>query len=458
MYRAAIWPALLTIVLFAPCLGGGFIYDDLPLLVETDRVVTATPHLAFTTEYTGFTQPKDWQYSVYRPLVVLTFSGLHRLFGLSPFAFHFVSMLMNAAATACFYWLLLALGQPRSVAMAATVLFAVHPLHVEPVAWVVGLAETQSGAFVLASLACFAYGKRGWSWLFAALAMFSKESALILPALIFVLACMYNGEPYRREPHNVAKRKRRAAVTAVLAAMPYALVAAVFVVIRTMVLTRPPQGAPARALLMALRQGPNVLAQFLKGLFWPWPLAVHYELAGRGVILEVLCGAALLVLVALRFKTLRDDLALCAALILLPLIIPVMTSPLRSQWLHVGDRLAYLSTTGACLLAAVLLARLPRRGLFYACMLLAPLGALGCYLQTEFWDNSEIFWKHTLQVTPASQPAALNLAYTLYLDERFIEAERVYREALRYHPNDKELLQSLAAMHGQHGVPSKPDR
>jgi hypothetical protein len=446
MFRAAIWPALLTIVLFAPCLGGGFIYDDEPLLVEKDRVVKATPREAFTSEYAGLTEQKDWPFMVYRPFVVLSFSGLHYLFGLSPFAFHSASILMNAVATASFYWLLLALGQRPSVAMAATVLFAVHPLHVEPVAWIVGLSETQSGALVLGSLACFAYGKRGWSWLFAALAMFTKESALILPALVFVLAWM----------HSPETRKGLVAVAATTAAMPYAMLAAVFVAVRTMVLLRPPPGAVTKALLVGLRQSPFVAAQYIKGLFWPWPLAVHYELAGRGVVFAVLCGAALLTWLAMRFKTLREDLALCAALILLPLILPVMTSPLRNQWLHVGDRLSYLSTTGACLLAAVLLARLPQRGLLYGCLLLAPLGALGSYLQIGVWDNNETFWKHTLEVTPTSQPAALNLAYTLYLDQRFAEAEKVYRDELRYHPDDEDLKQSLAAMRGGRLAPSRP--
>src|SRR5580658_593789 len=182
MFRAAFWPALLTVLLFAPCLGGALIYDDLPLLVNTDRIVNATVPDAFTGNYWGLTDGKDWKYMHYRPLVTLSFSGLHRIFGLSPFAFHSAGILMDAVAAASFYWLLLALGQPPSVAMAAALLFAVHPLHVEAVAWNVGLAETQSGALVLGSLACFAYGQRGWSWAFAALAIFTKESAVILPA------------------------------------------------------------------------------------------------------------------------------------------------------------------------------------------------------------------------------------------------------------------------------------
>lgn len=437
--RSAVWPALLSVLLFAHGLGGGFIYDDEPMLVENDRVVKATVREALTSDYWGYHEAKDWHYIHYRPLAILSFSGLHHLFGLSPFAFHAANFLMNAVAIACFYWLLLALGQSATVAMAAALLFAVHPLHVESVEWVIGLTETQSGALTIASLTCFAYGKRAWSWLLAGLAMFTKESALILPAIIFVLAWM----------HCPERKKWRAPIEA---SMPYAVLAALYVAVRGILLPHPPPGAVSASILGGLRTMPRVAAQYLEMLFVPWPLAIHYALAGRELVLGVLFVAGSLVLVAIYVKSTRDDLALSAALILFPILMPVLTSPLRDGWLYIQDRLTYLSTAGACLLAATMLARLPRRGLLYACMLLVPLGALGTYLQVDVWDNNETFWRHTLKVTPQSNLAALNLAYSLYLDERFSEAAQVYIEALRYHPDDKDLLQSLAAMRGGHPV------
>jgi Flp pilus assembly protein TadD len=86
--------------------------------------------------------------------------------------------------------------------------------------------------------------------------------------------------------------------------------------------------------------------------------------------------------------------------------------------------------------------------------LLVPLGAVATYKQVGFWDNNETFWRHTLDVTPTSKPAALNLAYTLYLDQRFGEAEAVYLKELSYHPDDEELIQSLAAMRDGHPASS----
>ena len=87
--------------------------------------------------------------------------------------------------------------------------------------------------------------------------------------------------------------------------------------------------------------------------------------------------------------------------------------------------------------------------MLYACLLLVPLGALGTYLQIQVWQDNESLWTHVLEVTPSSKPAALNLGYSLYTESRFLEAERVYRNALRHRPADEELEKMLALVEKQ---------
>src|ERR1017187_4641781 len=207
MLRPAAWLFLLCAFLYAPGLGGGFVYDDNRLLIDNDRLIKASPRLAFTSDYWG-DPPQAWRSLHYRPLSMLAYSGIYRAFGLSPFAYHGASILLYAAAAASLYWLLMGLGYSGAISLAAAVLFVVHPLHVEAVAWLAGLPETLSGALVLGSLACFAHGRRAWSWALAAAAILTKESALALPALIFVLAYL----------NCSAHRKARSALAA---ATPY---------------------------------------------------------------------------------------------------------------------------------------------------------------------------------------------------------------------------------------------
>jgi hypothetical protein len=443
MFRAALWPALLAVLLYASGLGSGFVYDDQTLLAEGSRLVTATPRLAFTSDYWG-PGLNTWKSLHYRPLAMLAFSGIHSVCGSSLFAFHFANVLMHAAATAAFYWLLLGLGYSNGISLTAALLFAAHPLHVESVEWMSGMPETQAAMLILGSLACFAYGRRRWSLLLAAAAMLTKENALILPALIFVLTRLYCSEQ-RRWP------KWR---TALAAATPYALLAAGYLALRTKFLPAPPPGALEKAFREGWPSIPAAGAHYGKALFWPWPLSMNYELPGISLQLVALMMAGLWAITMLNLPSWREDLALCAALIALPLIIPVVTSPLMARWVQAQDRYAYLSTAGVCLMTAVLLSRLPRPALPVGCLLLVLLSAFGSFEQLQYWESNETFWTHTQEVTPQSIPAALNLAYLMYVEGRYTEAEVVYRKALRYHPGSPDLLQSLIGMRLHHPLPN----
>lgn len=429
--RPLLWLVLLCIALYASSLGGGFVYDDNHLLAENDRLITASPRLAFTSDFWG-SPPQAWLSMHYRPLAMLAYSGIHSIFGLSPFAYHAANIAMHAAATGSFYLLLVALGYGGGIALAASMLFAVHPMHVESVAWMSGLTETMAGAFVLGSLAFFAHGRRRWSWVLAAAAVLTKESALALPGLVLALAYLNCSED----------RKWRAAISA---AVPYALIDAVYLAARWIVLPRPPREIVLRVFAARWPAIPESAAHYLRWMLCPWPLAIHYELPGRLLVGFAFALAAAWIFLMMNQPTWRDDLALCGALMALPLVAPVLTSPMMPHWLQAQDRYAYVAVAGACLLLALFLDRLPLPGrtLLLACLFLVPLGALGTYLQLSFWQSDETLWTHTLEVTPSSQTAAINLARDMYLEGRFHEAEKVTLEALRYRPEDPELRELL---------------
>ncbi|GEM_PF-2160138 len=428
--RATICLALLVIVLFAPALGGGFIYDDQVLLVDNPRLIHGTVSSAFTSDYWGFLGRGPWNYLVYRPLAILSFTALQRTFGLSPFALHSTGILFHAAATVSLYLLLLGIGQSAAVSMAAALLFAVHPLHVEAVAWMVGLTETQSDALTLASLACFVHRKPRWSWALAALAVFTKEGAALMPVLVFALAWLCI------KPHNWR--------SAMGAAWPFAAIDAAYFGARLAVLGGPPAGA-LRTPFAALRIYPAITAQYVKNLFWPWPLTITYDPPSRALVIAVWLGIALYVILAARCRdhALRSDLILCGVLIAVPFSVPILTAPLREPALLVQDRMCYVATTGACLLIAVLLARMPRRVLPVGCLLLATAGAVATHRQIEFWHDEEPFWRHALDVTPDSALASVCLARVMFLEMRFEEARGVLEEAARRNPNEKTVREYL---------------
>ena len=177
----------------AASLGSGWIWDD-------DSYVTANPVVQTLSGL--FTLWVPGETPQYYPLVFLGFWLQHLLFGLEPFTYHLVNVLMHAGNAALLLLVLTRIRVPHAFWIAA--LFAVHPMGVESVAWVTERKNVQSMLFALASVACFVrmleagQGGRLRLWilsftLFVA-ALLSKTTAIFVPPCL-VLIMLWNRRP-----------------------------------------------------------------------------------------------------------------------------------------------------------------------------------------------------------------------------------------------------------------------
>src|SRR5271163_639345 len=162
---------LAVILTYSPVWWAGFIWDD-------DNYITANPRMI------GLRGLKEiWTTSAadISPLTLTTFWVEHALWGLAPLPYHLVNVLMHGACAVVLWRVLRSLQIPGAWLGAA--LWALHPLQVESVAWIIELKNTESGLFFLLSILFFVRWlrtgedpKRGdWNYvltlLFAALAM-----------------------------------------------------------------------------------------------------------------------------------------------------------------------------------------------------------------------------------------------------------------------------------------------
>ena len=427
--------ALLAVLLYWPTLTGGLVFDDHNLLEYHPRLMRLTVREAFTTDFWGM-NPTPWKSMHYRPLALLAYAGMYRLFGMETVAFHLVNIFLHGVAVLALFLLLDGAGFSRRVSLTASCLFAVDPLHVEAVAWITGMMETLMVALCLASLASFVRGRRVWSVVLAGAAMLVKETAFVLPLLVFLL------EWHRTERQPAPQRP--AWRSAEIAALPYVPLVVICLAARGIILPRMPEDLQTR-FLDGLPIMASVAAAYLRLLLWPWPLAISYALPGAGGIAAAFGFVAVATAILWRLRrtrpTLFRDVLLSCGLILLPLAAPVLASPLMGEWIQVQDRYAYLSSAGTCLLAALLLASfssLKNWGLAVAVLLVA-LGAWGTWRQEPVWATSEATWRCALRITPESQFVSISLARDLVRDGRFHDAALVIDEALRYRPRSASL-------------------
>lgn len=208
--------ALFAAVVYANALANGFVLDDRGILLRNPLVQQLTESWrAFLLPY----WPEALGGGQYRPLAILGFALDWRLSGGDPAWFHAVNVAWHGLATVL-VWRLARELMTASAAIASAALFAVHPVHVEAVANVVGRLECMAAVFALGAL----IAHRASSWLAVplfALGLLSKENAIVTIALIIAhdVLLVPNGQP---------RRKRLYASYAVVIAAYLAMLAFVF--------------------------------------------------------------------------------------------------------------------------------------------------------------------------------------------------------------------------------------
>lgn len=185
--------ALLALLASASSLGNGFAYDDITLVVDNDRLAHWNdPQRIWLT---------DWWYNppdvteerhrdlLYRPLTMQTLALNYAIGGEHPFGYHAFNVLVHVLASMLAYAVTVSLFASPLTALLSGGLFAVHPIHTEAVANVVGRAEVLSALFVFLGMVCLhrdvtATGRAariGWrvgTWLSFLAGMLSKEQAV----------------------------------------------------------------------------------------------------------------------------------------------------------------------------------------------------------------------------------------------------------------------------------------
>ena len=221
--KAALVAGLLALAVYANSLGNGFAYDDAHIILEnTDlQSLETLPGAVFKPYWHG--HDEEVQLGLWRPTTTLVLGLEYAIAGENPLLYHAVNVAGHAVVAAL---VVLVIGQLATVPIALTagLLFAVHPVHVEAVANVVGGAEVMATLFVLLSLLVYLSGPSTWRRALAvgglyALAFGSKESAVTLPALVLLADAARHRIGFGDVPRYLRESWRSYAALAAVAAV-----------------------------------------------------------------------------------------------------------------------------------------------------------------------------------------------------------------------------------------------
>src|SRR5213594_3351562 len=477
-WLAPVLIALVTFAAFLPTLQNQFVaWDD-------DKNFLKNPH------YRGLGWSHlRWMWTTfnlghYIPLTWMTFGLDYLLWGLNPVGYHLTSLLLHAANAVVFFVvvrriLTRALPGPseRGHALAvsagfAALVFAIHPLRVESVAWVTERRDVLSGLFYLSAILIYLRtcerGERGRGWYWAAVgsfacALLSKSMVVNLPIVLLILDVY----PLRRLGGAIgwwSEPARRVYVEKI----PFVLLAAAAAAIAVMA-----QLSVHAAASLAQLSVPGRLAISAYGVsFYLWKMVVPLNLSPlyeRPLTLNpwampfVLSYTMVLAITAIALALRRRVPGLPAAwsayvVVLLPVLGIFQSGPQIA-----ADRYTYLASlgwailAGACLLFCWRISRTSTTGIpttlpiaGVAICVVAGLGVL-TWNQVQIWHDSERLWTYTDAIHPNSSLAQFSLGIVLSAQGKPTEAIEHFQKGLQLRPDEPSAHTNLGVALIQQG-------
>lgn len=431
-----------------------FAYDDFGQIAYNPQIKSWALALSYFKSHVWAQSSNIGLY--YRPLFMLWLTANYKLFGLNPLYWHIAVIALHLLCCLLMYRLVLRLTRDNWVSTVAMLLFGLHPVHVESVAWVSGATDPLMAAFLLASLLCYLIQRdsvtrraewRAASLFLAVLAVFTKETAIIIPALIFAYQWIF---PECGISTQLGRTGRTRMWSAIRTAIPYVEISVVFLLARTFALKSltPARGADFQSIILAW---PEIISFYIAHGLFPVGLSVFYDLQTvthpgfRNFVLPLLftlTGVVVLLYASWKSPVWAFLSAWCAIM-----LIPMLNVTLFSSVENIHDRYLYLPSIAICTMLALLLSHLKRWHSWAAGAAVAVLAvgyASATVLELPHWQDDNILAQHGIATSPG-HPIALQLAGNVLIrQQRIVEAIPYLVDSMNAQPNNVDTLCSLA--------------
>ena len=444
---------LISTGVYLNTLWSDFVYDDNLQIIKNHwiRNIAYLPEV-FGKGVWGFRGSSMPASNYYRPVMYFIYMLDYRIFGLAPWGFHLVNVLLNAAVCMLIFFVAKRLLWNCSetdrqeldlVPFAVAVIFAVHPIHTEVVAWVACVPELSFTFFYLLSF-YFYMGfqhERGlknksavvFSVASFFIAMLSKEPAVTLPAVLFCY-------------DYVIKKSKNRPSEYIWRYLPYFMAIAAYFALRFHALHGFSPDTPHWK-LSAYQNVINIFPLFVKylgKLALPLNLNAFYEFHPSQSVLdpEVLFGLAVTVVFFIVFLILlkrRSILSFGLIIIAVPLL-PVLYIPAIGRNVFT-ERYLYLPVFGfsllLCLLVVRTMARHPRLSrTTMVCILCLVVVYSGMTMgRNRIWKNDFALWSDTVRKSPGEAIPHNNLGLAYSAKGWVDKAINEYRLALKISPD-----------------------
>ena len=425
---------LFTFIAYIPALKAGFVNWDDPDYVSGNPLIKNISNLEMI-----FTTPIQGNY---HPLTVISLILNYYISGFDPWSYHLLNIILHLAN--CFLVFRLALLLSRNnliIAFTASLLFGIHPMHVESVAWVSERKDVLYSLFFLAGLISYTryidQGSKKQYWLtvlWLTLSLLSKPAAVIFPVVLFCVDIL---------------RERSFNFKLLLEKLPFFILALAMGFL-TFVAQKEKGATEAlhifntgTRLLMSFY---GIMMYFIK-LIFPINLSPFYPFAPINEDLPIsyyISPLFSVLLIILIFYSLKRNRVIAFGILfyLINLLLVLQFIPVGSA--IIADRYTYIPYIGFFYILGWLIDRYSKGSLtrsYYINIPLALILVALTFRQSKIWSNGASLWDHTIKTTPGAR-AYISRANLYKEEKKYDLAIQYYNEALKINIADHEAYMS----------------
>jgi hypothetical protein len=418
--------ATVTVMVYGRTLFLGFTkLDDTIFIVENASYNADLKNVGVSFQRGLFNPTKD---AYYRPLFLVDFIFESRLFGVNPAGYHFTNLLYHVLSVILLFLFLKRIKIPPADSFLLSLLFAVHPVLTQAVAWIPGRNDLILMVFFLSAfILLLKYLEKPKPalllphFILILAALFYKETAVIIPVIMGCFSLLYMKSGWRKLIFP--------AITWIAAVGTWFLVRSTATLANNWI--SPPE------MLRAGMERLGVILQYLGKIFLPVNLAVFPEAREITLIWGIIALAALVFLVVYS-KSYKKTLTWLGLFWFLVFLVPVLIVPkeLNDQ---VFEHRLYLPVVGILLMLSQVFPfshGLDNRQKFILISVIALIFSVQSFIRSGYFSDPVTFWTHAAEGSPGSAYARTLLGTKI---EDPDERERHFRMAYALDPNLKNL-------------------
>ena len=382
-------------------------------------------------------------YNFYRPIQLLSYMFDYSMWQLDPRGYHLSNILLHILAALALFWLVAMLFNDRGIALLTSLLFVVHPIHTEAVAYISGRADLLVSLFLLVCFILYIKAMHTDSWIIYSavicsylLALLSRENSLIFPLVLLVY-------------HYAFKQKLKIRLFAPILGLSAAYLILRVVVFKFLLLH---QGCPTTV----FQRIPGIfvaITNYVRLLLIPINLhAEHGERLFKVIDAKVIIGAMILfcsLMYAFRVRN-KDKLVFFSISWFLIMLLPCLNIyPINA---YMAEHWLYLPSIGFFLIIAKGISYLYRSRKFKILAIALILGILSwhAYLtikQNNYWSQPLVFYKRTLRYNPQSARMHHNLGLVYANMNQIKQAITEFNKAIELNPEYTQAYSNLGVMY-----------